>query len=227
VISPLTIQAELQLYHIKTVRLDLLDANGEVLSRKVYSFRNCSPEEQASAVPLLLDIPMVACFQPQVEIKTSLAFLLDKSSHKGYLQVGSADEDNRLRSLETVELQLLSYGKTLLPSASPSQNRLEIITPAEGAQINGGKLIVQGIASQASSLPLRLFLTTDDGQVVGSRMVSINQPTTPTASSISPGGNFTIEVPYRIKQPKAALLSVALYSEAFKGPFLLTSQGYA
>ena len=224
VISPLPVQAELQLYHVKTVRLDLLDTNGEVLSRKVYSFRTCSSEEQTSAVPLILDIPMVACFQPQVEIKTSLAFLMDKGAQKGYLQVMSADEENRLRSLETVELQLLSYGKQVFPAASASQNSLKIITPADGAQINGGKLIVQGVASQTSSLPLRVFLTTDDGQVIGSRMVNINQLAAHATSSISASGDFTIDVPYRLNQPKAALLSVALYSEAFKGPFLLTSQ---
>ena len=223
VLAPIHVEAEVKLFKIKTIRIDLQYSEAEVLARKVYAMRNCSPAEEISSNPLVLDVPMMVCFQSYAKIQTNLNFNLGSEEQRGYLQISTFDEQQRMRSLNSVEVQLLSKGKQNIQPPTAEQQLLKIITPHDGEEIQGGTLIVKGIAPIAANLPLRLTLTTEEGQVVGSRMANIlNQSIDSRSGKLE--GTFSIEMKYKIKKPQKVLLSVSTNSETFKGALFLTSQ---
>jgi hypothetical protein len=132
-----------------------------------------------------------------------LPFEISATAEMGRLVVSAEDVFGRLIDLNSVNLVLLSTGKTELNPTNALWQRIVIQEPAPMALIQGGTLLVSGLAQPEGDLPLQVLLVAEDGRVVGQRLAGVN-PTTPGGY-----GTFSAEVPYSVEELTPARLTVS------------------
>jgi hypothetical protein len=118
------------------------------------------------------------------------------------LKISVDDEYGRTVALNSVPLILLSVGAADVVPPLDVLAPIVIRQPRKKALIQGGKVVVSGLARPESDQPLLVRLITPQGAEVGFRLVEVN----PTSQGGY--GVFTAEVPYTISKPTAALLVV-------------------
>jgi len=128
-----------------------------------------------------------------VYLDQDIQFELSRVSEYGQLRVSVFDTYDRPVSINSVDLLLLSMGPS---SITPSNIRTEPIVirqPTKNQLIQGGKVIVSGLAKPSEDFML-VELVAADGSVAGYRQVFV----TP-----SPDGSyvpFAVEVPYQVQK---------------------------
>jgi hypothetical protein len=145
-----------------------------------------------------------------------IQFELTRVSELGQLRISVLDTFGRAVSINSVDLILLSMGSSSITPPSPKTEPIVIREPVENQLIQGGNLIVSGVAMPDSGVMLVQLLATD-GTVVGSKEVFV----TP-----SPDGYYvpyTVEVPYQVEKPTWVLLQVSESSTRITGIDHLTS----
>jgi hypothetical protein len=129
-------------------------------------------------------------------------FEIAAAAEVGRLKISVDDDYDRTVALNSVPLILLSIGDADIVPPQDVLAPIIIRQPKKKALIQGGKLVVSGLARPSSDQPLMVKLLTDKGTEVGFRLVEVE-------ASIDGGyGTFAAEVPYTVSAPTPALLVV-------------------
>jgi hypothetical protein len=137
-----------------------------------------------------------------IYLDQDIQFELTRVSEFSQLRISVLDTFGRTVSINSVDLILLSMGSSSITPPSPKSEPIVIREPAENQLIQGGKLIVSGIAKPDSGVML-VDLKAADGTVVGYNEVFV---------TASPDGSyvpFTVEVPYQVQTPTWVRLQVS------------------
>lgn len=182
VTSPIEVYARLTSRTGKVARVELFGEDGRLLAREVKVF-NQLPWHVAT-LAMDLDFEILA------------------AAEAGRLVISVEDIHGRIMDLNSVDLILLSTGTTELNPASALSEAFVIQEPAPNTLIQGGKLLVSGLALPSSDQPLRVALIAEDGRVLGQRLagVEVGPP-----EQYRP---FYAEVPYSVSEATAVLLVV-------------------
>ncbi len=145
-----------------------------------------------------------------------IEFELDRVSEYGQLRISVQDSFGRSVSINSVNLILLQLGQSSLTPPGLKTEPIVINEPTPNHLIQGGSLIVSGIALPSEDY-LHVQLVTADGRIVG----SVDQAISP-----SPDGSYvpyTIEVPYSVEIPTWVRLQVFESNSRIPGIDHLTS----
>jgi hypothetical protein len=126
-----------------------------------------------------------------VYLDQQIQFELSRVSEFGQLRVSVYDQYDRPVTINSVDLLLLSMGPSSITPSNIRSEPIVIRQPTKNQLIQGGKLIVSGLARPSEDFML-VELVAADGSVAGYRQVFV----TP-----SPDGGyveFAVEVPYSV-----------------------------
>jgi hypothetical protein len=137
-------------------------------------------------------------------INVELPFEISAAAELGRLVISVEDIYGRLVDLNSVNLILLSAGETELNPTNALWQRIVIEEPGPNALIQGGVLLVSGLAKPEGDQPLRVVLVAEDGRVLGQRLAGVTPPGAPGAY-----GEFFAEVPYSVQELTPARLIVS------------------
>jgi hypothetical protein len=179
------------------VRLELLGEDGRLLVRKLLNYRT--------------DVGRVG-------LSEEMEFEISAVAETGRLQISSYDRFGRMVAFSSVDLILLSIGETDLNPSGPSIEPIVVQEPLPNKLIQGGKVIVSGLARVSSDQPLLIELIAADGSLTGYRQAGV---------TIDPEGGYTpfmVEVPYQVSEPTWVRLTVKeMSSGRIQGMIQLTS----
>jgi hypothetical protein len=184
VASPIQVIARLTSRVGKVARVELYGEDGRLLARQVRTYQNI-PWHVAG-------------------INVELPFEISVAAEVGRLVISVEDIYGRLIDLNSVNLILLSAGETELNPTTALWQRIVIEEPGPNALIQGGVLLVSGLAKPDGDQPLRAMLLAEDGRVLGQRLVGVDQPGAPGAY-----GAYFAEVPYTVQELTPARLIVS------------------
>jgi hypothetical protein len=89
--------------------------------------------------------------------------------------------------------------------------------PTRSTLVQGGKVLVTGMARPGSLNPLMVRLVDDEGREVGMRLAGVDVPT------LGSYGPFAVEVPYKITEPTKVLLTVTEGGSGLDDPIHISS----
>lgn len=197
VTSPFILRAATKPGPKSTVIIELLGEDGRLLMREVRSYQSLESE--------------------WISLGVEVEFGINAVAEAGRIQIGVLDEQGRLKSLNSIDLILLSMGNKDLNQPTDQLENIFIESPRANTLIQGGTMRVSGHARLRSTQPLRIEILTNDGRIVGTRQVSI----TPTPGSAY--GTFAIDVPYSIDYTSKVRLQIWEPGERIPGPITLSS----
>ncbi len=196
-VSPFNVRALLAPGAGGRIRVDLNGEDGRLLVRKLLQF-SASPGRK-------------------VLVLTELDFEISAVAETGRLSISVDDAAGRTTDLASVDLILLSTG---VPDVNPAGDLLAplvIEEPAAETTIEGGKLVVTGLARPASAQPLKIELIDGRNVIIGERLVAVAE---------GPAGEhrpFATEITYRVEETTPALLVVRERGERIPGTTQLVS----
>lgn len=184
VVSPLHIYAYLKPGAGGKVRIELIGEDDRVLVRKI-KVMDFVPTGAWAVMSLDLD------------------FEISATAESAWLKISVDDEYGRTVALNSVPLILLSVGEADIVPPMDVLAPIVIQEPTKKTLIQGGKVLVSGMARPNGPNPLLVQLITADGRQVGFRLAGVETP--------QPGsyGPFAVEVPYQISDPVKVLLTVS------------------
>lgn len=185
VVSPLTVQAYLPPGHTGAVNVELLGEKPDrpPLVRKTFSFNSEPGGRIALYAELDFEIPGV--------------------SEIGRLQVTAIDLNGRTVALASVDLILLSVGPPELNLPDDELEPIFIQNPPAGSFVQGGALLVSGLARPRGDQPLIVELLGENGKHLGPSRWADVEP-----SQNGQYVSFEVDVPYSVQAPAWALLVV-------------------
>ncbi len=123
------------------------------------------------------------------------------------LEVSTQDPRyGRLAQLASVDLVLLSVGTPRVHPQLEGPEKLAILSPPEGALIQGGVVQVRGAGWAASDQPLTIELFDRNGSSLASQPISLDAP------AIGQAGSFAVDLAYQI--PFSQYGRLALYERS-------------
>jgi hypothetical protein len=125
-----------------------------------------------------------------------------ETNEAGRLKISVDDDAGRTVALNSVPLILLSLGEADIVPPRDVLAPIIVRQPRKKALIQGGMLVVSGLARLEGGNLLAVKLVTAKGSQVGFRLAEVQ--------GASPGGygEFAVEVPYTVSEPTLALLIV-------------------
>jgi hypothetical protein len=129
-----------------------------------------------------------------------LNFEISAAAEVGRLTISVEDDKGRQMALNSVNLILLSMGESDINPSNATQEAIIIQQPKLLSLVQGGTLLVSGMARTDTGLPLHIELLDDKGGVVGMRLASLGEQDAQGYRS------FATEVSYNV----AALTPVRL-----------------
>ncbi len=175
VISPIPLRALVVPGAEGKVMIELLGEDGRVLVRQLV-YLNANLGRKAGLV-------------------ADVDFDIAAVGEAGRLQITVLDEFGRARALASVDLILLTEGVPDLTIPGDRAERLLIEEPQPGALVQGGVVVLAGQARPISKQSLVAEIITEDGRVVGTRLVDI------PAGPVSEHRHFLVEIPYSVTEP--------------------------
>ena len=196
-VSPFLLKAVVRVEPKGAVLIELLGEDGRLLMRDVRNFTVERRQQISLAVEVEYEIAAVA--------------------EAGRLQISVVDEFNRLVSVASTDLILLSLGRADINPSGDLLENIVIHAPEENALIQGGTIRVSGLGRLRTSQPMLIELETTDGKIVGTRQVSL----TPVPGSTH--GTFAIDVPYQVSAPTKTRLKIWEPGDRIPGIIYLSS----
>jgi len=129
-----------------------------------------------------------------VYLDQDIEFELSRVSEYAQLRVSVYDAYDRPVSINSVDLLLLSIGTSQITPSTVRTEPIVIREPLKNKLIQGGTVIVSGLARPSEDFML-VELVTADGTVVGYRQVYVTPA--PDGSYVP----FAVEVPYQVESP--------------------------
>ena len=146
-----------------------------------------------------------------------LEFELARVSELAELRILTYDQFGRPVSAGSVELVLLQLGENQLTPEGDMRQPLVLLEPRANILIQGGTLIVSGLARPLDSQPLLIELVAADGSIVGVRQVFL---TPDPAGGYVP---FVVDVTYEVESPTWVRLSISQSGARIPGVRILNS----
>jgi len=182
IISPLKVNAVLgSAAKGKTIRLELLGEDGRLLVRKILLFGSVD----------------------QAYVSAEMEFEIPGVAEAGRLVISTEDLYSRAIALASVDVLLMSMGEEDINPPGDLLEPIIIREPVKYTLIQGGKVIVVGMARLSGPDPLIVEMFTVDGTSIGTTRLVYPAPSPDGSHSI-----FTTEVPYNIVTPTWVLLVV-------------------
>jgi hypothetical protein len=153
----------------------------------------------------------------RTDFVASIEFEIDALAEAARLVVSVHDEANRVSALASVDVILLAEGVTLNNPYQDAYESIIIQKPDAKASIEGGSLIVTGLARPRENDILRVELIDARGAVVASRLALVVVP------DGEQYGLFAVEVPYEVQESTPVLLVVREEGTEYPGPVHLSS----
>jgi len=153
------------------LRLELLGEDGRLLVRKVL------------------------VYDPSLEriiLNETIDFEINAVAEAARLQISTFDRYGRPLALDSVDVVLLSMGEADINPPGPTGEKIIVQEPPANKLIQGGTLIVSGLARTDGQQPLLIELLASDGKVVGYRQAAV------IADPSGGYGSFMAEVPYKV-----------------------------
>lgn len=198
VVSPILLRAMVNPSPDGKVTIELIGEDGRLLVRKIIIMN----PNLGRKVGLVVDLPF------EVEAGAELA----------RLQIVVHDDLGRIREQNAVDLLLLSDGQEDYNAAGDLLERAFIQLPYPGTLIQGGKVVVTGLARPLYGEPLVVELINANGTVVGTRLVGV------ASGPAEVHRPFSVEVPYQIDAATWVQLVVRERGERIPGTAYLVSQ---
>ncbi|PWB55696.1 MAG: hypothetical protein C3F13_03205 [Anaerolineales bacterium] len=139
-----------------------------------------------------------------------IEFELDRVSEYGQLRITVLDSFGRAVSINSINVILLQLGQSSLTPAGLKTESLVINEPTPNHLIQGGVLIVSGIALPTEDF-IHAQLVTADGRTVGSADYAV------IPSSDGSYVPYSVEVPYQVEIPTWVRLQVSESSSRIAG----------
>ena len=154
---------------------------------------------------------------PWIFLDEAFEFELSRVSELAELRVLTYDPYGRPVAVASVGLILLQLGENQLTPGVDDQEPLVIFEPTPNILIQGGTLIVTGMARPLDSQPLLIELVAADGSIAGVQQLFL----TPDPA----GGHipFAVEVAYSVASPTWARLTISQSGVRIPGLRLLNS----
>ncbi|NUM44900.1 MAG: hypothetical protein HUU38_09350 [Anaerolineales bacterium] len=146
-----------------------------------------------------------------------LTFEISGVSELGRLQIYTADAFNRPKSMISVDVILLSTGTADLNIPTDFLAHLAIKDPKEGDLIQGGNVVVSGLARPTTEQSFLAELIDENGQVVGQRLFDADP------GLITDFRPFFVEIPYTVTEPTRVRLVIYERTERIPGTIYLVS----
>jgi hypothetical protein len=200
VVSPLHIYAYLLPGYRQRVLVELLGEDRRVLFREIKAVLYVNPGAMAI-------------------VTLDKAFEIQATAEAGRLVISTADQYGRLTALNSVPLILLSVGDADISPPADQYNPILIGEPTPKTLIQGGRLLVTGLARPNGEGPLMIQLIDQQGAVVGQRLANITPPDAPGGY-----GKFATEVTYTVSAPTPVLLTVWEGGDSIEDIIHLTSR---
>jgi hypothetical protein len=200
VISPLHVYAYLLPGFKQRVQIELLGEDRRVLFREIKAVLYVNPGAMA-----------IVTLDKEFEIKAT--------AEAGRLVIRTMDQYGRLIALNSVPLILLSVGDPDISLPADQYNPILIGEPASKTLIQGGRLLVTGLARPNGDGPLMVQIIDQKGSVIGQRLASITPPDAPGGY-----GTFATEVTYNVSAPTSVLLTVWQGGDTIEDIIHLTSR---
>jgi len=182
VLAPIVAQARLNGDAGRWLRLELFGNDERLLSRRLMELADVSGYPGSLALELDYEVRQPA--------------------ERGWLRLVILDEHLRLLAVDSLELNLLSEGRTKASPSSDIAPDIVIQSPAMHSRVSGGVVQVSGTIAAGVELPLRVQLVDADGKVVGQRLAG---------GKLQNGREITVfsaDVSYLVSKPTAVRLLV-------------------
>lgn len=173
VVSPIRIEAVVSPGEDGLVRLDLIGEDSRIIAHDELKYANG--------------------FNKRYFVATKLDFGISAAAETARLQISTFDLASRPISIASVDLVLLSVGENDLHTPDNLQELYLVRSPAPGATISGGRVVVMGLARPASSKPLVLELVDEQRNIVGFAQIDVPRPRGDLSHT-----PFSVEIPYTI-----------------------------
>lgn len=180
------------------VRIELIGEDGRVLVRNIKTM-DFLPTGAWAVISLDLD------------------FEISATAESAWLKISVDDEFGRTVALNSVPLILLSVGEADIVPPMDVFAPIVIREPTRRTLIQGGKVLVTGMARPGSQNPLMVRLVDEKGREVGMRLAGVEIP------QLGSFGPFAVEVPYKIDNPTKVLLTVTEGGSSFSDPIHISS----
>ena len=147
-----------------------------------------------------------------------IEYEISAAAEAGRLVLSVDDEYGRTVALNSVPLVLLSIGEADIVPPRDVLAPIILQQPRKKALIQGGSVIVSGLARPNGDQPIQVRLITQKGAEVGSRLAAIGP--------LGEGGygSFSVEVPYSVSQATTVLLVVTIGGEEISDIIHLSSR---
>ncbi|GAB4580132.1 MAG: hypothetical protein Fur0022_28710 [Anaerolineales bacterium] len=197
VVSPIPVRAFVVPGNLGRVTVELLGEDGRLITRQIVTL-GASPGNKAG---LALDLP----------------FNISGVSELGRLQIFTADEFNRPQAMVSVDVILLSTGTADLNIPTDFLAHVSIKDPQEGDLIQGGTVVVSGVARPTTDQSFLAELINESGQVVGQRLFDADP------GLLTEFRPFFVEIPYTVTEPTQVRLIIYERTERIPGTIYLVS----
>jgi hypothetical protein len=151
------------------------------------------------------------------KVLVELPFETNAAAEVGRLQISTQDEFGMLQAVKSVHIMLLSVGDSIITNPEYLRESVALVEPPLSHYITGGEVSVQGTMQVFNDLPVIFELVNRQGQVLGSRMVSIG----PSDGEYYP---INLSIAYEVTQYTPARLVIRQSDSRIPGPYYLYSQ---
>lgn len=153
-------------------------------------------------------------------IMAEIPFTINSAAELARIEIYVIDQFGLKIQLVSVDVILIQYGDSEFTPNEIEFEPFTVSTPGEGTVINGGILMVEGIARNVTDSPLIVDLVDEQGGVVGSGETQVSPPS--ERNSHMP---FQVIVPYSVQHRTRARLTVRQESTGrIPGTVWLSSQ---
>lgn len=148
-----------------------------------------------------------------------MPFEIEAVSEMARLQVRSVDQFGRPIAISSVDLILLTVGRSeIFPPAITMESYL-VRTPREDETVSGGMLVVDGLARPINDSPILLELITESGTVMSSKQFKVEAPSGDLSHT-----PFHLEIPYKVSGPTGVRMVIRQEGSRIPGSIALNSQ---
>lgn len=199
VTSPIQMEALVSPGEDKYLYLDLLGEDGRVLNHQDYYYSDSK--------------------YPYFWIYPKIIFSITSAAETARLQLYTQDKFKRKMYVNSVDLILLSVGRTEIYSFTDDQEPFIVRSPHKHDIIGGGVLTVEGVARPVNSSPLIFELIAENGEIIGSTQGNVPPPS--GGLSHSP---FKVQIRCKVKDRTPVRLTLRQESDGvIPGTVALTS----